>query len=79
MKFQHTAKIDAPIEAVWDWLMDVPRVAQCMPGVDSVEPLGDDKFRGTIKVSIGTYPTGAPRRRLDHGARRRFARKRIRQ
>jgi len=33
--------------------MDVPRVARCVPGVESVEALGDDKFRGTLKVSVG--------------------------
>ncbi len=53
MKFTHTAKIDAPIEEVWSWLMDVPRIARCVPGVDSVEPLENDRFRGTIKVSVG--------------------------
>jgi uncharacterized protein len=53
MKFQHTAKVDAPIDEVWSWLMDVPRIAQCVPGVDSVEPIENDRFRGTIKVSVG--------------------------
>jgi carbon monoxide dehydrogenase subunit G len=33
--------------------MDVPSVAKCAPGVQSVEPLGDDKYRGTINVSVG--------------------------
>src|SRR5688500_3659984 len=53
MKFQHTAKVDAPIDEVWRWLMDVPRIAQCVPGVDSVEPIENDRFQGTIKVSVG--------------------------
>lgn len=53
MKFTHTAQVNAPIERVWDWLIDVPRVAQCVPGVDGVEPLGDDRYRGTIRVSVG--------------------------
>ena len=53
MKFQHSAKIDAPIEQVWDWLIDVPRIARCVPGVDSVEPVESDRFQGTIKVSVG--------------------------
>ena len=53
MKFQHSAKIAASIEEVWEWLMDVPRVAQCVPGVETVEPIGDDRYRGTIRVSVG--------------------------
>src|SRR5207244_6435386 len=53
MKFSHTAKINAPIDEVWAWLMDVPRIATCVPGVDSVEPIDNDRYRGTIKVSVG--------------------------
>jgi len=53
MKFEHTATIAAPIDKVWAFLMDVPSVAKCAPGVQSVEPIGDDKYRGTINVSVG--------------------------
>lgn len=53
MKFTHTATIAASMEQVWDCLMDIPRVAKCVPGVDAVEPQGDDRYRGTIRVSIG--------------------------
>jgi len=53
MKFEHKAIIAAPIDQVWAFLLDVPSVATCAPGVDSVEPLGDDKYRGTLKVSVG--------------------------
>lgn len=53
MKFEHVATIAAPIDKVWAFLMDVPSVAKCAPGVQSVEPLGDDKYRGTINVAVG--------------------------
>lgn len=53
MKFEHSATIAAPIERVWEFLMDVPSVAKCAPGVESVEPLGDDRYRGTLKISVG--------------------------
>ncbi len=53
LKFEHNATIDAPIEKVWAFLMDIPAVAKCAPGMQSVEPLGDDKYRGTIVVSFG--------------------------
>ncbi len=53
MKFEHSATIAAPIERVWAFLMDVPSVAKCAPGVESVEPLGNDRYRGTLKISVG--------------------------
>jgi uncharacterized protein len=52
-KFEHHATIPAPIDQVWEFLMDIPSVAKCGPGVQSVEPLGDDKYRGTINVAFG--------------------------
>jgi carbon monoxide dehydrogenase subunit G len=53
LKFEHKATIPAPIDKVWAFLMDVPKVATCAPGVDTVEDLGDNKYRGTIKVAVG--------------------------
>ncbi|MDX6276610.1 MAG: uncharacterized protein QOF51_843 [Chloroflexota bacterium] len=53
MKFEQKATIPAPIDQVWSFLMDVPRVAVCAPGVETVEPIGDDKYRGTLKIAMG--------------------------
>ena len=53
MKFEHKATIAAPIDQVWAFLMDLPAVATCAPGVDSVTDLGNDKYRGIIKVAVG--------------------------
>ena len=40
-------------ETVWAFLSDIDRVAACMPGVDSVEHLGDDRYRVRLGVQIG--------------------------
>ncbi len=53
MKLQHRASVAAPRERVWDLLMDVPRVATCVPGVESVAAAGDDHYRGRFRVSVG--------------------------
>lgn len=46
-------QIRAPCQAVWDYFMDVNKVAACMPGVQSVEPLGNDTYRVAVGVKVG--------------------------
>lgn len=53
MHFEQTASIPAPKERVWALLMDVPRVAACVPGVEGVEPMADDRYAGLLKVRVG--------------------------
>jgi len=53
VNFEHSATIAAPKAKVWDFLMDVPRVSQCVPGVQDVKPLDADNFEGTLKIRVG--------------------------
>lgn len=52
MELEHSFVVPVPKERAWDVLLDVERVAPCMPGatLDSVD--GDD-IRGKIKVKVG--------------------------
>ena len=45
--------VPAPPERVWEFVMDVPSVAQCVPGVESVEQVSDDEYIGALKVRVG--------------------------
>jgi len=53
MNFHHSVVIPASREKVWEFLMDIPRVGKCIPGVEKVEPLGDNKYKGTVKQRVG--------------------------
>ena len=53
MNFHHTVVIPAPRAKVWDFLLDIPRVGKCIPGVEKVEPLGENKYKGTVKQRVG--------------------------
>jgi uncharacterized protein len=53
MKFENTFVVQAPIGAVWDTLMDVERVAPCMPGAEVLERVGDDAYKVAVKVKLG--------------------------
>ena len=43
----------APIEAVWDFLIDPNRVAACLPGAAITGREGADSYTGTMKVKVG--------------------------
>src|SRR3954451_25448105 len=53
MKLENEFTVPASIGEAWQVLLDVERVAPCLPGA-VVEPAGDDgEFNGTMTVKIG--------------------------
>lgn len=53
MEFSGSQTIDAPIEAVWAYLLDVNKVAACAPGFQSLEELGEEHWKAVVGVSVG--------------------------
>ncbi len=53
MKFENTFEVDAPIEQVYEALMDVERVAPCVPGAQVLDRKSDDAYEVAIKVKVG--------------------------
>src|SRR3954452_20897488 len=53
MQFENTFDVDAPIEQVWKTLLDVERVAPCVPGAEVLEQTGEDSYKVAIKVKVG--------------------------
>ena len=53
MKFTQNAQIPVAREPLWDFLMDVPKVAQSLPGVESVSQIDDTTYEGALKVRVG--------------------------
>lgn len=53
MRFAYTIRVISPPERVIAFLLDVPAVAACVPGVDGVEPDGPGVYRGVMKVKVG--------------------------
>jgi carbon monoxide dehydrogenase subunit G len=74
MKLQHSFEVRAPVERVWETLIDVERVAPCLPGAEITEVGDDGTYRGSFSVRLG--PTTAAYRgelsmqELDEDARR---------
>ncbi|MDQ3904197.1 MAG: SRPBCC family protein [Actinomycetota bacterium] len=52
MKLEHEFTVAAPIDTVWQALLDPERVAPCFPGATITSASGDE-FTGTVKVRLG--------------------------
>jgi uncharacterized protein len=53
MNFENTFEVDAPIDQVYDALLDVERVAPCVPGAQVLDRKSDDAYEVAIKVKVG--------------------------
>ena len=57
MKLEQSFTVAAPIEVVWDALIDVERVAPCLPGAEITGHGPDESYEGNFTVKLG--PTTA--------------------
>src|SRR4029450_9402801 len=53
MKFENQFDVDAPLDQVWNTVLDVERVAPTVPGAQVLERSGDDAYKGAIKARVG--------------------------
>ena len=52
MKIEDRFRVDVPVDEAWRVLLDVERIAPCMPGAQLQEVEGDE-YRGVVKVKVG--------------------------
>ena len=53
MTFAQECMIAVERERLWDFLMDVPAVGRCVPGVEGVEAIDANAYRGSLRVNVG--------------------------
>ena len=49
--------VQAPLQRLWDFLIDVERMSACVPGAENVKAVGENEFEGTLKVKVGPIQT----------------------
>jgi uncharacterized protein len=52
MELEHSFTVPVPADQAWDVLLDVERVAPCMPGA-TLDSVDGDEIKGRIKVKLG--------------------------
>jgi carbon monoxide dehydrogenase subunit G len=52
MHLNHEFVVPVPVKQAWDVLLDIERIAPCLPGA-TVESVEGDSFAGRVKVKVG--------------------------
>ena len=53
MEFDNSFDVPLPPPEAWKVLLDIPRIAPCMPGAELTEVAGDNTYKGRISVRLG--------------------------
>jgi carbon monoxide dehydrogenase subunit G len=53
MLIEDSFSVEQPVDALWDFLLDVQRVAPCMPGAELTETIDDRNWKGKVLVKFG--------------------------
>src|SRR5215217_3500815 len=53
MKINNEFTVGAPIQQAWDTMLNLERIAPCLPGAAIQDEKGEGEYDGTMKVKIG--------------------------
>src|ERR671927_1507453 len=52
MRIENEFTVNAPVQQAWGAMLDLERVAPCLPGA-SIEEAADEEYQGTMAVKLG--------------------------
>lgn len=53
MRIENSFEVPAPVDVVWNLLLDVPRVVPCMPGAELLDQVDEATWKAAMKVKLG--------------------------
>jgi carbon monoxide dehydrogenase subunit G len=53
MELHNEFDVPAPVDAVWAYMLDVEKIAPCMPGAELTEVVDDRNWKGKVTVKVG--------------------------
>jgi len=53
MQINDSFVINAPQDKVWEFLFDIPKLCECVPGIESAEAVDDKTYRGKLVIKVG--------------------------
>jgi carbon monoxide dehydrogenase subunit G len=58
VKIENEFTVPAPLDHVWAYLLDVERVAPCMPGAELTETIDETSWKGKVNMKLGPVSLG---------------------
>ncbi len=58
MKIENEFTVPAPIDHLWAYLLDVERIAPCMPGAELTETIDERTWKGKVNMKLGPVSLG---------------------
>jgi carbon monoxide dehydrogenase subunit G len=53
VKIENEFTVPAPLDHLWSYLLDVERIAPCMPGAELTETVDDTTWKGKVNMKLG--------------------------
>ncbi|MEU1465657.1 SRPBCC family protein [Streptomyces sp. NPDC005727] len=53
MRIESEFHVNAPVEKVWEYLLNVDEVVTCVPGAEIVEKISEDEYLGHVTLKVG--------------------------
>ena len=53
MLIENTFSVTAPPDDLWNYLLDVEKIAPCMPGAELTETVDDTRWKGKLNMKFG--------------------------
>jgi carbon monoxide dehydrogenase subunit G len=53
LKITEVIEVQSSPDQVWELFQDIPELAQCLPGAELTDTLGDDRYAGKVGAKLG--------------------------
>ena len=53
MNFDGKIDLEVPVNAAWDFLIDVKKFSTCLPGIEEIKQVDDKTLEGTLTAAVG--------------------------
>ena len=74
MRFSNSFDVPLPPDQAWAFLLDIRRIAPCMPGAELTEVVDESTYKGNVAVRLGpvalSFAGTAKFEDIDHAARK---------